>query len=127
MSAPHEKSSISTMPNRSNPNTPTKFKRKTAGVLKSKRKHTQQLAMASKGNKVGKPAVPRTSQALRQSAPLSRKKARKLDKKEGHMRRRKELEKYLEADVEMKDLDGKAAKQKGSAETEKAAQEMEVD
>ncbi|KAL9010613.1 MAG: hypothetical protein Q9173_004467 [Seirophora scorigena] len=115
------------MPSRSNPNTPTKFKRKTAGVLKSKRKHAQHLALISKGNKIGKPVVPRTSQALRQSAPLSRKKARKLDKKEGYTRRRKELERYLEADVEMKDLDAKAAERKDGAETERGSQAMELD
>lgn len=118
---------ILTMPSRSNPNTPTKFKRKTASLLKSKRKHTQHLALISKGNKIGKPAAPRTSQALRQSAPLSRKKARKLDKKESYTRRRKELERYLEADVEMKDLDGKAAKRKDGAKTEKGSQAMEID
>lgn len=98
------------MASRSNPNTPAKSRRKTAGVLKSKRKHIQRLTTARRDQKISKQNVPRTSQALRQAAPLSRKKARKLDKKGGYTRQREELEKFLESEVEMKDLDGKAAK-----------------
>ncbi|KAL8913727.1 MAG: hypothetical protein Q9172_007224, partial [Xanthocarpia lactea] len=80
---------------------PSKAKRKTASVLKSKRKNSQRLA----SNKISKQTVPRTSQALRQAAPLSGKKARKLMKKRGYTQQRKEMEQYLEAEVEMKDLD----------------------
>ncbi|KAL8765781.1 MAG: hypothetical protein Q9209_007245 [Squamulea sp. 1 TL-2023] len=94
------------MPSRSNPNMPSKAKRKTAGVLKSKRKSNQRLV----NDKISKQTVPRTSQALRQAAPLSAKKARKMMKKKGYIQQRKELEQYLEADIEMKDVDGKATK-----------------
>ncbi|KAI4139369.1 MAG: hypothetical protein L6R39_006325 [Caloplaca ligustica] len=115
------------MPSRSNPNTPSKFKRKTAGVLKSKRKNIQRLATANKSNRISKKHVPRTSQALRQTAPLSRKKERKLVKKEGYARQRKDLEKYLEADVDMTDLDRRTAEKNNGAETGKGDAEMEVD
>ncbi|KAL8696667.1 MAG: hypothetical protein Q9224_002676 [Gallowayella concinna] len=112
------------MPSRSNPNVPTKIKRKTASVLKSKRKNNQRLAR----NKISKPSTPRTSQALRQAAPLSGKKARKLMKKAGHDRQRKDLEQYLEAEVEMKDLDGKATEKKqNNADEGKVASAMELD
>lgn len=83
------------MPSRSNPNTPTSLKPKTAGVLKSKRRQTQRLAR----NKSTK-ATPRTSQALRQAAPLSNKKAKKVEKKIGHARRRATGTK----DVDMRDV-----------------------
>ncbi|KAL8931322.1 MAG: hypothetical protein Q9211_007052 [Gyalolechia sp. 1 TL-2023] len=93
---------------------PTKLKRKTASALKSKRKHIKHLSAADNKAKVSKNAVARTSQGLRQAASLSRKKARKMEKKEGYARRRKELERFLEADVEMRDMEGKkeAAKEK---------------
>ncbi|KAI4179904.1 MAG: hypothetical protein L6R41_007573 [Letrouitia leprolyta] len=97
------------MPSCSNPNTPTKFKRKTASTLKSKRRHIKHLCTADNKAKVNKNAIPRTSQAIRQNASLSRKKARKLEKKERYTRQRKELEKFLEAEVEMKDMEGKKA------------------
>ncbi|KAI4243019.1 MAG: hypothetical protein L6R40_003710 [Gallowayella cf. fulva] len=111
------------MPSRSNPNMPSKAKRKTASVLTSKRKNNQRLV----NNKISKQITPRTSQALRQAAPLSRKKARKLMKKGGYDQQRKELEQFLEAEVEMKDLDGKAARKQTNAETGKEDVEMEVD
>ncbi|KAL8920669.1 MAG: hypothetical protein Q9208_006151 [Pyrenodesmia sp. 3 TL-2023] len=114
------------MASRSNPNTPAKSRRKTAGVLKSKRRHLQRLTTAQRDQKISKQNIPRTSQALRQAAPLSRKKARKLDKKGGYTRQREELEKLLESEVEMKDLDGKAAK--GKDERDKAEEEgMQID
>ncbi|KAL8727645.1 MAG: hypothetical protein Q9181_005628 [Wetmoreana brouardii] len=113
------------MPSRSNPNVPSKSKRKTASALKSKRKHTQRLV----ASKVSKTAAPRTSQALRQSAPLSRKKARKLEKKEGYIaqRKRDELEKYLEKDVDMRDLDAEMARKGRGQEGRNGVGEMEVD
>ncbi len=85
------------MPSRSNPNTPSSLKRKTASKLQSKRQRTQRLAH----NKVTKP-TPRTSQALKQSAPLSKKRARKLEKKVGFAQERR-MEEI--GDVEMKDVD----------------------
>ncbi len=114
------------MASRSNPNTPAKSRRKTAGVLKSKRKHLQRLATADKNRKISKQSVPRTSQALRQAAPLSRKKARKLDKKGGYTKQREDLEKFLETEVEMRDFNGKTVKAKDEqnrAEEEK----MQID
>ncbi|KAL8799599.1 MAG: hypothetical protein Q9182_005775 [Xanthomendoza sp. 2 TL-2023] len=111
------------MPSRSNPNVPTKIKRKNASVLKSKRKNNQRLVH----NKISKQSAPRTSQALRQAAPLSGKKARKLMKKAGYDQHRKELQQYLEAEVEMKDLDGKTAKNKKTADEGKVADGMELD
>ena len=85
------------MPSRSNPNTPSSAKRKTASVLKAKRRNTQRLA----SQKVTKP-TPRTSQAIRRAAPHSRKKTRKIEKKIGFARKRK-LEEMGE--VEMRDVE----------------------
>ncbi|KAL8763306.1 MAG: hypothetical protein Q9184_000862 [Pyrenodesmia sp. 2 TL-2023] len=114
------------MASRSNPNTPARSRRKTAGILKSKRKHIQRLTTAHRDQKISKQNVPRTSQALRQAASLSRKKARKLDRNGGYARQREELEKFLESEVEMKDLDGKLSK--GNDEQDKAEEEgMQVD
>lgn len=48
-------------------------------------------------------------------------------KKGGYDQQRKELEQFLEAEVEMKDLDGKAARKQTNAETGKEDVEMEVD
>lgn len=76
-----------TMPSRSNPNTPASSKRKTARTLKTKRQNTQRLTH----NKITKP-TPRTSQALRRAAPLSRKKARKVERQEGFARKRRMAE-----------------------------------
>ncbi|KAL8736802.1 MAG: hypothetical protein Q9166_000168 [cf. Caloplaca sp. 2 TL-2023] len=102
---------------------PSKAKRKTASVIKSKRKNNQRL----ENNKVSKQTVPRTSQALRQAAPLSRKKARKLMKKDGYTQQRKAVDQFLEAEVEMKDLDGKVAtKSKRAGEgAEEVAMELD--
>ena len=84
------------MPSTSNPNTPTASKGRAAAATKNKRKHTRRLATASRVAK-----KPQTSQQLRQAAPLSRKKARKLEKKEGYARQR-----MMQAtgEVEMKDV-----------------------
>ncbi|KAL8998337.1 MAG: hypothetical protein Q9169_002550 [Polycauliona sp. 2 TL-2023] len=111
------------MPSRSNPNMPTKAKRKTASVLKNKRKKNQRLA----SNKISKQTVPRTSQALRQAAPLSGKKVRKLMKKKGYTQSRKELQDYLDAEVEMKDHDAKAATKQNQASEKKADAAMDLD
>ncbi|KAI4230335.1 MAG: hypothetical protein L6R36_000146 [Xanthoria steineri] len=111
------------MASRSNPNMPSKAKRKAASVLKNKRKNNQRLA----SNKITKQTVPRTSQALRQVAPLSGKKARKLMKKKGYTQQRKELEQYLAAEVQMKDVDAKTStKQNHTAKGEGVAA-MDVD
>ena len=110
------------MPSRSNPNTPSALKRKTARTLKSKRQHTQQRLAH---NKITKP-TPHTSQALRRAAPKSKKKARKVEKKLRYARKR-----AMEAagEVEMKDADelssGRRADQK--AEPEGAQARMEFD
>lgn len=106
---------------------PTSRKPKTARTLKSKRQNTQRLA----ANKISKP-TPRTSQALRQAAPLSRKKAKKLDKKIGFAKKRA-LEEAGE--VEMKDVgDTKAGRRAAKAEArekegkgEGEEEKMEVD
>lgn len=94
------------MPSRSNPNTPTSLKPKSARTLKSKRQQTQRLA----NNKITKPTTPRTSQAIRKAAPLSRKKARKVEKKIGYAKKRAMED---AGEVEMKDVaevDGKLGK-----------------
>ena len=85
------------MPSRSNPNTPRSLRPKTAGTIRSKRQNIQRTAR----NKITKPA-PRTSQAIRKAAPLSRKKARKLDKKIGYAKQRAMEE---TGEVEMKDVE----------------------
>ncbi|KAI4195025.1 MAG: hypothetical protein LQ350_007441 [Teloschistes chrysophthalmus] len=111
------------MPSRSNPNVPTKAKRKTASVLKGKRKHSQRLA----NSKVKKSNPSQTSQALRQNAPLSRKKARKMGKKDGYVKQRKELEKYLESEIEMKDLISDEVAQEVDKLAGQKAEKMEID
>lgn len=105
---------------------PTSRKPKTARTLKSKRQNTQRLT----ANKITKP-TPRTSQALRQAAPLSRKKAKKLDKKIGYAKKRAMEE---AGEVEMKDVEDtkagrRAAKAKASEKEGKEgqAEKMEVD
>ena len=109
------------MPSRSNPNTPTPLKPKTARTLKSKRQNTQRLAR----NKITKP-TPHTSQAIRRAAPLSRKKARKMDKKIGHAKQRAMEE---AGEVEMKDIEEAKSRDKGSgrvvAEAEEAKMELD--
>ncbi|KAL8940189.1 MAG: hypothetical protein Q9216_002940 [Gyalolechia sp. 2 TL-2023] len=116
-----------TMPSRSNPNVPSKLKPKTASTLKSKRKHIKHLSTLDNKAKVSKRAIPRTSQGLRQAASLSRKKARKMEKKEGYTRQRKETEKLLKADVEMRDMDGKKAAKGENTAMGKGEEAMEVD
>ncbi|MCJ1450039.1 hypothetical protein MMC28_000367 [Mycoblastus sanguinarius] len=108
------------MPSRSNPNTPTSLKPKTAHTLKSKRKHSQRLAH----NKITKP-TPRTSQAIRKAAPHSKKKARKVEKKIGHAKRRALEEALLAGEVEMKDVDHVKKNRKG-ASNENGAEEEEA-
>ena len=110
------------MPSRSNPNTPASLKRKTARTLKSKRQQTQRLAK----NKITKP-TPRTSQAIRQAAPISRKKAKKLEKKIGFAKKRAMDE---AGEVEMKDVadfEGKVGKSEKVARAGEDDVNMEVD
>ena len=95
------------MPSRSNPNIPSASKRKTAHTLKTKRQNAQRLAH----NRITKPTA-KTSQALRRAAPLSRKKAKKLERNAGFARRRKMEEM---GEVEMRDVDGLGEK-KGKAD-----------
>ncbi len=100
---------------------PTSRKPKGASALKSKRQNTQRLA----ANKITKPTA-RTSQAIRRAAPLSRKKARKVDKKIGYAKKRAMEE---AGEVEMKDVDdSKAARRaaKGKAGDEEG-EKMELD
>ncbi|MCJ1397456.1 hypothetical protein MMC11_000649 [Xylographa trunciseda] len=65
------------MPSRSNPNTPSALKKKSAAVLKSKRKNTQRIVKKSKASRttptggVGK--IRGTSQAIRKEEARRRK------------------------------------------------------
>ncbi|CAL8578830.1 hypothetical protein XPA_004603 [Xanthoria parietina] len=111
------------MASRSNPNMPSKAKPKAARVLKNKRKNNQRLA----SNKIGKQTVPRTSQALRQAAPLSGKKARKLMKKKGYTQQRKDLEQCLAAEVQMKDVDAKTSTKQNHTANGEGVGAMDVD
>ena len=112
------------MPSRSNPNTPSALKRKTASVLKSKRRNTQRLAQ----NRITKP-TPRTSQAIRKAAAPSKKKAHKLERKIGYARKRK-MEEEL-GEVEMRDIEneGKNMRDKKTKEgtTEKGDETVKMD
>lgn len=95
---------------------------KTARPLKSKHQQTQRLAQG----KITKP-TPRTSQALRKAAPLSRKKAKKLEKKIGYAKKRAMEE---AGEVEMKDVadfDGKVGKSDKVVREGKGDVDMEVD
>lgn len=119
------------MPSRSNPNTPSSQRRKTAHQIKSKRKRTQRLVTSSRrvSSSGGVAKLPRTSQALRQTAPLSGKRKKKLEKKLGFDRARKEEEERKETageEVEMRDVD--ADKRKREYEEVKGEEVvMEVD
>ena len=95
---------------------------KAARPLKSKRQETKRLAKS----KITKP-TPRTSQALRKAAPLSRKKAKKVEKKIGYARRRAMEE---AGEVEMKDVadfDGKVGKSDKVVREGKGGVDMEMD
>ena len=109
------------MPSRSNPNTPRSQRPKTARTLRSKRQNTQRVAR----DKITKPA-PRTSQAIRKAAPLSRKKARKLDKKIGYAKQRAMEE---TGEVEMKDVEEAKSTSNGPKDDFKDEEEarMELD
>ena len=120
--SPYRLITPTTMPSRSNPNTPSSSKRKTAHTLKTKRQNTQRLTR----NKITKPTL-RTSQALRRAAPPSGKKAKKLERNEGFARRRKMEEM---GEVEMRDADAGSKKQgmtDGGGKVDAADEKMEVD
>jgi hypothetical protein len=92
-----------TMAHRSNPNTPSASRRLSARKIKSKRvKGAVAGARRAEGGGIAK--VPRTSQALRQSAPLSKKKAKKLERQMGYDAKRKEEAEREKSEVEMKDV-----------------------
>ena len=106
------------MPSRSNPNTPTSHKPKTAHALRSKRQNTQRLTQNAKNA-----VVLRTSQAIRKAAPLSKKKARKLEKRIGYKRKRA-LQEVLDAgEVEMTDVKEEGGKRRGGGE----AMDVDID
>ena len=95
---------------------------KTARPLKGKRQQTQRLAKS----KIAKP-TPRTSQALRKAAPLSRKKAKKVEKRIGYAKKRAMEE---AGEVEMKDVaefEGKGGKSDKVVREGKGDLDMEVD
>ena len=89
------------MPSQSNPNVPTSLKPKSARTLKNRRQRTQRLAR----RRANGTTTPRTSQAIRKAAPISNKKARKLETKKLHAKTRALEEKIQTGEVEMKDVD----------------------
>ena len=107
------------MPSRSNPNTPTAQKRKSAAVLRKKRKKTQRLVTLSNRTdaKGAVRKVPKTSQALRKVSGEKRKKmraaerkARREEKDAGRREARMDLdiegqEESLEESLEKKEAD----------------------
>ncbi|KAL9126814.1 MAG: hypothetical protein Q9217_004188 [Psora testacea] len=103
------------MPSRSNPNTPKSLKPRTSHIAKIIRQRKQRTTKD----------IPRTSQAIRKAAPLSRKKARKMDRKLGYARKRALEEALRAGEVDMRDLveDGKAGKKRGEGDVV----EMNVD
>ncbi|MCJ1351016.1 MAG: hypothetical protein MMC33_000998 [Icmadophila ericetorum] len=107
------------MANRSNPNTPAKSKPLAASKLRTKRQSTQKrlqkVRAITSGTTAGR-IVKRSSQAIRRAAPLSGKKARKVERQRGYERSRKGMDK--EGDVIVKDADvveSKTSKGKGKA------------
>lgn len=50
-----------------------------------------------------------------------------MSKKDGYAKQRKELEKYLESEIEMRDLDGKEVTQKADNVAGQKAGRMEID
>ncbi|MCJ1336303.1 hypothetical protein MMC09_001579 [Bachmanniomyces sp. S44760] len=83
-----------------NANTPAKLKRRAVHHQKIKRKHTARLIASKRAKEIPQPdgttiikrKTPRTSQALRQAAPWSKKKARKMERKIGFESERKRKE-----------------------------------
>ncbi|MCJ1387577.1 hypothetical protein MMC18_000420 [Xylographa bjoerkii] len=96
------------MPSRSNPNTPSALKKKSAAVLKSKRKNTQRIVKKSKASRttatggVGK--IKGTSQAIRKEEARRRKlgieekRGKKGERMEGVEMQGKEAERAKETD-----------------------------
>ncbi|MCJ1430757.1 hypothetical protein MMC27_000107 [Xylographa pallens] len=72
------------MPSRSNPNTPSALKKKSAAVLKSKRKNTQRIVKKSKASRItpsgGVGKIRGTSQAIRKEEARRRKVVREEKK-----------------------------------------------
>ncbi|KAG8532741.1 uncharacterized protein KY384_002618 [Bacidia gigantensis] len=91
------------MPSHTNPNKPSKVKRqhKAAAKAKSRQRH---------GQRISKTLTP---------APITKKKARKLDKKSGYAKQRALAQQLQESEVEMKDVGSaqkKSETQKGLAD-----------
>ena len=106
------------MASRSNPNTPSSLKKKTAGRLKSKRKHTQRVVakrrVTNKGavGKVETGNIGGTSQAIR--------------KEEGRRRRKVEAERKAQGKKKV-DGDKMEVEQAGNEENMEGTAGMDVD
>ncbi|MCJ1380268.1 hypothetical protein MMC17_003371 [Xylographa soralifera] len=97
------------MPSRSNPNTPSALKKKSAAVLKSKRKNTQRIVKKSKASRItptgGVGKIKGTSQAIRKEEARRRKlvregkKGKKGERMEGVEVQGTEIDKQADAGV----------------------------
>ena len=107
-----------TMPSHNNPNRPSGLKPRHVAAKKLKQKQANK-------QRVAKTTAPRTSQAIRKAAPLSKKKARKLDKKMVYARQRAVEAEFEKREVEMKDVGGReqGARQGGQDDVER----MDID
>ncbi len=104
------------MPSRNNPNVPAALKPRTAHKIKIKRQKGQR---AARKNSNTTPAR-RTSQAVRKAAPVSAKKARKLETKKLHARNRAIEEALRESEVEMRDAGSRSEKVGENGKTDPA-------
>ena len=119
------------MPSRNNPNVPTAQKPKSAYKIGKNRQKIQRITHRN-ANKI---APARTSQAIRKAAPISNKKARKLETKKLHARNRALEEAIQAGEVEMRDVDSRSGKGKVTdidsggmeAADERKGEEMVVD
>ena len=102
------------MPSHTNPNKPSTLKPRHVAATKAKRKRQSKRVNDS---------APKTSQAIRKAAPLSKKKARKLEKKIGYARQRAVEEEFEKREVEMRDV---AERTKESRDGRAKGQEEEL-
>ncbi|MCJ1281887.1 hypothetical protein MMC26_001210 [Xylographa opegraphella] len=111
------------MPSRSNPNTPSALKKKSAAVLKSKRKNTQRIVKKSKAARTtaagGLGKIRGSSQAIRKEEARRRKVVR-----EGKKGRKGERMEGVEVQGKEREADGRG---KEGGDKEEEVMGMEVD
>ena len=110
------------MPSHTNPNTPKSFKPRHAAARKAKRLRVSKQRAARSST-----STPASSAAIRKAAPLSNKKARKLEKKMGHARRRALEDEFERREVEMRDVKEPGSARKEGKELDEERMDVDVD